>query len=154
MGRFQEQDIHRLGAPIHKIQCSTVSHRAMRIENITIFQMNLLHCGARLVVRVNGALQVISKRSNIEEYNHIIREKLLGFPTSMAFEMVSIEGRGRKIPESRNSGTASLILVEAIKRCTGNPIRLAMMPAVRFPKLPLGTENAQGQLVRFIRLQP
>jgi hypothetical protein len=33
----------------------------------------------------------------------------------------------------------SLLLLAAMKRFTGNPIRLANRPAVMLPKLPLGT---------------
>ena len=67
--------------------------------------------------------------------------RLLGSPTSMALDIVATEGRARKSPVARYSGTTSLVFVEATKRSTGTPIRAAMMPAVRLPKFPEGTEK-------------
>ena len=63
----------------------------------------------------------------------------------MALEMVLSEGRGREVPLARNSGTASLMLVAATNPLTGSPRRLAMSPAVRLPKLPLGVQNTRSR---------
>src|SRR5260370_29347382 len=69
------------------------------------------------------------------------RGKLLGLPTSMAFEYVGLAWRGWNSPVRRYCGTTSLALVEATKRATGKPMRLAKIHAVRLPKFPLGTET-------------
>ena len=73
-----------------------------------------------------------------------MRSKLLGLPTSIAFEIVEIEARGENFPVFKYVGKTSLLFVAAIKACTGSPIDLAISPAVRFPKFPLGTEKTRG----------
>ena len=45
---------------------------------------------------------------------------------------------------ARYSGTTSLTLVAATKRAIGRPARLAISPAVRLPKLPLGVQTAMS----------
>ena len=62
----------------------------------------------------------------------------------MALERVATAGCGANFPLRRYSGTTSLALVEAMNLATGKPMRLAKRPAVRFPKLPLGTETMSG----------
>src|SRR5229473_1485867 len=57
------------------------------------------------------------------------RGKLLGLPTSMAFEYVGLAWRGWNSPVRRYCGTTSLALVEATKRATGKPMRLAKISA-------------------------
>src|SRR5229473_4582665 len=70
-----------------------------------------------------------------------MRSKLLGFPTSMALAIVGTDGRGSKRPVNRYSGTTSLTLVAATKCAMGRPARLAIKPAVRLPKFPLGVQT-------------
>src|SRR5262249_61414299 len=72
------------------------------------------------------------------------RGKLLGFPTSIAFEYVAVAGRGSYFPLSKYWGTTSLAFVAATNFVTGNPIRFANNPAVRFPKFPLVTATTSG----------
>src|SRR5271155_271641 len=72
------------------------------------------------------------------------RGKLLGLPTSIAFEYVACAARGWNFPERKYSGTASLTFVEATNFATGNQMRLANIPAVKFPKFPLGTDTTSG----------
>ncbi len=57
----------------------------------------------------------------------------------MALAKVGTEGRGRKRCVRKNSGTTSLTLVAATIRAMGSPIFLAISPAHKLPKLPLGT---------------
>src|SRR5258707_14740980 len=70
-----------------------------------------------------------------------MRSKLLGWPTSIAFDNVASDGRGSNRPVSRYAGTTSFALVAATNRAIGSPARFAIRPAVRLPKLPLGVEN-------------
>jgi len=79
--------------------------------------------------------------SKLSPYIARIRSKLLGAPTSIALATVFTDARGVYVPVRRYSGTTSLTFVAATKRSTGSPMRLAIRPAVRFPKLPLGTET-------------
>src|SRR5262249_37639097 len=79
--------------------------------------------------------------SKLSPYIARIRSKLLGAPTSIALATVFTDARGLYSPVRRYSGTTSLTFVAAANRSTGRPIRLAMRPAVRFPKLPLGTDT-------------
>ena len=46
------------------------------------------------------------------------------------------------MPDRRYSGTTSLTLVAAMNRLAGSPIRLAIRPAVRLPKFPLGRKQS------------
>src|SRR6187401_34287 len=82
--------------------------------------------------------------SRSPEYNHDMRSKLLGLPTSIALAIVGTEGRGANRPVVRYSGTTSLTLVAATNRLIGSPARLAIRPAVRLPKLPLGVQTVMG----------
>src|SRR5262245_27133213 len=74
-----------------------------------------------------------------------MRSKLLGLPTSIALVRVGTDGRGSKRPVARYAGTTSLLLVAATKRATGRPARLAIRPAVRLPKLPLGVQKTTAR---------
>ena len=75
-----------------------------------------------------------------------MRSKLLGWPTSIAFAIVCTDGRGSKRPVVEIcSGTTSLTLVAATNRAIGRPARLAIRPAVRLPKLPLGVQKTHRQ---------
>ena len=76
-----------------------------------------------------------------ERREAFVLTQLLGLPTSMALDRVCCETLGRYSPVSKNRGTVSLVLVAATKRRTGRPIRQASSPALRLPKLPLGTEK-------------
>ena len=58
----------------------------------------------------------------------------------MAVEMVWMDGRGRRLPVRRYSGTVSFLLVAARKDTPVIPIALARRPAARLPKFPDGTE--------------
>ena len=51
------------------------------------------------------------------------------------------DARGLYSPVLRYWGTTSFALVAATKRSTDSPIRFAISPAVRLPKLPLGTDT-------------
>src|SRR5438105_1211753 len=72
------------------------------------------------------------------------RGKLLGLPTSIAFEYVAFAGRGQNCPLRKYCGTTSLMFVLAINFITGKPMRLAKIPAVKLPKFPLGTDTISG----------
>ena len=94
-------------------------------------------------------------------YNARIRSKLLGAPTSIALATVRTDARVSYTPDRRYAGTTSLTLVAATNRRTCRPMRLAMRPAVRFPKLPLGTETigsvaqaGQHEVIKHLRQQP
>src|SRR5262245_3176200 len=73
-----------------------------------------------------------------------MRSKLLGLPTSIAFASVRTEGRGAKTPVARYAGTTSFTLVAAMNRSIARPDRLAISPAVRLPKFPLGVQTVTG----------
>ena len=67
--------------------------------------------------------------------------KLLGFDTSIAFEIVGFVFLGLYIPDSKYLGTVLLILVEARNSWIFKPISLLKIPAQILPKFPLGTEK-------------
>ena len=50
-------------------------------------------------------------------------------------------GRGANRPVARYAGTTSLTFVAATNRAIGSPARLAISPAVRLPKFPLGVQT-------------
>ena len=70
-----------------------------------------------------------------------MRSKLDGSPTSMALDSVAKLAWGRHAPVCKYCGTTSLRLVAAQKPATGSPHCAAYTPAVRLPKLPLGTQK-------------
>ncbi len=59
----------------------------------------------------------------------------------MAFEIVGFDARGRKAAVAMYRGKTRLALEAARKPATGSPVWAAMTPAVRFPRLPLGTQK-------------
>ena len=59
----------------------------------------------------------------------------------MALDMVRFEGLGSKCAVARYFGTMSFLLQAATNLPIGTPILLANIPALRLPKLPLGTEK-------------
>src|SRR5690606_38146260 len=78
---------------------------------------------------------------HVEPYRSKILVKLDGLPISIALDIVAFAIDGVNIPDCRYSGTTLFILVAAIIWPIGKPILLASRPAVRFPKLPEGTQK-------------
>jgi hypothetical protein len=62
----------------------------------------------------------------------------------MALASVGTASCGVNVPEVRYRGNGSLIVVAATKWPTGTPRRAAITPAVRLPRLPLGTTTVGG----------
>ena len=93
--------------------------------------------------RITALLSPEAMRARIAsgESKAVIRSKLLGTPTSIAFESVRREAFGASARPASTFGKKSLALCAARKRRTGKPLRAARSPPVRLPRLPLGTEK-------------
>ena len=118
------------------------AHGRVRVHQHAVALPRLAHAGPGVGVAHGAAVDGGGHRRRDRRRTHpASRSKLLGLPTSIALDRVASEARGTNRPVSRYRGTSSFALVAATKRATGRPQRHAYTPAVRWPKLPLGTQN-------------
>src|ERR1700675_1711462 len=114
---------------------------SVRIGDVVEALVDGLHGGEGFVV--GGA---VAPDFALQEFEAIAAQIQKARKIVGAADVHGVRIRGRALgrlnaPGERYCGTTSLALVEAMKRATCKPMRLAKIPAVRLPKFPLGTET-------------